>query len=95
MKRHLQQVNSETSSTSEFLPLLADVPEPVGIDYDTYVTNSDDDYVEYFYTMTDSQFTAYDKLLILMGWKEFKTGYDDEDNPISYYSKGDNTIGIG
>jgi len=94
-EKTLAQINSETSSTSEFLSLLTDVPRPVGIDYDTYVTNSDEDYVEYFYEMTDSEFTAYNRLLKSYGWKEFKTVSDDENNPSSYYSKGDNTIGIG
>ncbi|MBU3158317.1 S1C family serine protease [Clostridium frigoris] len=94
-EKTLAKINSELGITSEFLPLLADVPQPVGLDYNTYVLSSDDNYVEYFYNISETEYTAYSKLLTSYGWKKFKTGYDDENNPISYYSKGVNTIGIG
>jgi len=94
-EKTLQQINSILTIPVEFLPQLSDVPQPVGINYDDYVVNSDESYVEYFYTMSDTDFTTYDKLLIADGWVKSKTGFDEDNKVISYYSKGDNTISIG
>ncbi|MBU3175311.1 S1C family serine protease [Clostridium estertheticum] len=93
-EKTLSQINT-TSNTNNFLPLLTDVPQPTGLKYDNYVVSSDKDYVEYFYAISNSEYTDYAKLLNSYGWKEYKTGYDDDNNPISYFIKGDNTIGIG
>ncbi|NNU75438.1 S1C family serine protease [Clostridium estertheticum] len=94
-EKTLSQINSATSNTANFLPLLADVPQPIGLKYDNYVVSSDKDYVEYFYAISNSEYTDYAKLLNSYGWKEYNTVYDDDNNPISYFIKGDNTIGIG
>ncbi|MBU3185246.1 S1C family serine protease [Clostridium estertheticum] len=91
-EKTLSQINSNTVS---FLPLLADVPQPTGLKYDNYVVSSDKDYVEYFYSISNSQYTNYVKSLNSYGWKDYNTVYDDDNNPISYFIKGDNTIGIG
>ncbi|MBX4268025.1 S1C family serine protease [Clostridium estertheticum] len=94
-EKTLSQINSATSNTANFLPLLADVPQPIGLKYDNYVVSSDKDYVEYFYAISNSEYTDYAKLLNSYGWKDYNTVYDDDNNPISYFIKGDNTIGIG
>ncbi|MBX4264046.1 S1C family serine protease [Clostridium estertheticum] len=94
-EKTLSQINSATSNTVSFLPLLADVPQPTGLKYDNYVVSSDKDYVEYFYAISNSEYTDYAKLLNSYGWKEYNTVYDDDSNPISYFIKGDKTIGIG
>ncbi|MCB2339645.1 S1C family serine protease [Clostridium estertheticum] len=91
-EKTLSQINSNTVS---FLPLLADVPQPTGLKYDNYVVSSDKDYVEYFYSISNSEYTNYVKSLNSYGWKDYNTVYDDDNNPISYFIKGDNTIGIG
>ncbi|MBU3202387.1 S1C family serine protease [Clostridium estertheticum] len=94
-EKTLLQINSTTSNMANFLPLLADVPQPTGLKYDNYVVSSDEDYVEYFYSISNPEYTDYVKTLNSYGWKEYKTVYDDDNNPISYFMKGDNTIGIG
>ena len=93
-EKTLLQINN-ISNTVAFFPLLTDVPEPEGLEYNNYVTSGEKDCVVYFYKMTDAQYTTYNKSLAHYGWKVYKTGYDDNKNLISYYSKGDNTIGIG
>ncbi|MBX4261021.1 S1C family serine protease [Clostridium estertheticum] len=94
-EKTLSQINSTTSNTANFLPLLADVPQPTGLKYDDYVVSSEKDYVEYFYSISNSEYTDYAKLLNSYGWNQYKTVYDDGNNPISYFIKGDYTIGIG
>lgn len=94
-EKTLLQINNIKSTIVKFFPQLSDVPQPAQLDYDNYLINSDKDYIVYFYEMTDSEYATYEKLLNSYGWEEYKTGYDDEYNLISYYSKGNNTIGIG
>lgn len=94
-EKTLLQINNIQSTAVAFFPLLTDVPEPTGLEYNNYVISGEGDCVVYFYKMTDAQYTTYNKLLVSYGWKVYKTGYDDNKNLISYYSKGDNTIGIG
>ena len=43
----------------------------------------------------NSEFAAYGKLLSSNGWEYYTTNYDEANNPIEFYIKGDNIVGVG
>jgi len=94
-EKTLLQINNTIDNTVKFLSLLSDVPQPVGLKYNKYVLSSDKTTVSYFYKMNDFDLITYDKLLNANGWEEYKSDYDEDGYPISYYVNGDNMISIG
>ena len=85
-------VNSISEKIVEFFPKLPDVPQPAGLIYkDNYVNG---DFVFYLYDL-NFDFAAYRTLLSSNGWEYYTTNYDEANNPIEFYIKGDNIVGVG